>query len=188
MHSLGAKKQRGKQRMKKRDIWISLAIIAGSILVLFSYSRGTGQIEIDAGGAETTLKLKSNWFSIKTITSANQSIKVSAGLNRPQWMKLSMKQGGNAWRLETHGPWGDLSAIRVKNNETAALELGPPFQIKTNARVTGTKVTIDFNIIGRAGERYSNVVMLNDRRAPAPEVTIIDHAGNVLASGKFEYG
>ncbi len=37
--------------MKKRDIGISIAIIAAAVLLLCFYSRGGGRIEIDAGGA-----------------------------------------------------------------------------------------------------------------------------------------
>jgi hypothetical protein len=103
-------------------------------------------------------------------------------------MKLSMQQGGDKWQLESRGPWGDLSTIRVKNNDTTILKLGPPFQIKTKALFTGSKVEIDFYIFGKAGEHYSNVITQNNKRASAPGVKIIDEDGNVLASGKFEYG
>ena len=174
--------------MKKRDIWISVAIITAAVLLIFSFSRAKGRIKIEAGGADTTLHLSSNWLSAATVNSGGRPCKVSARLHRPQWMKLSMKQDENTWQLETRGPWGQLTTIRVNNNDTTVLKLGPPFQIKTKAHYTGTKVAIDFNIIGQAGEHYRNVIVCNNKRAPAPKVKIIDEAGNVLASGKFEYG
>jgi len=174
--------------MKNRDIWISIVIIAVAILLLFSRLQEKGQIKIDAGGAVTTLRLSGGWLGNATISSGASPIKVSARLHRPQWMKLSIKQGGDKWQLESRGPWGDLSTIRVKNNDTTVLKLGPPFQIKTKALFTGSKVEIDFNIIGKAGEHYRNVITQNNKRAPAPKVKIIGEAGNVLASGKFEYG
>jgi hypothetical protein len=99
-----------------------------------------------------------------------------------------MKQDADTWRLESRGPWGDLSTIRVKNNETKVLKLGPPFQIQTKVHRRVKVVSIDFAIIGRAGERYRNSIMLNNKRAPAPKVKIINENGGVLASGKFEYG
>jgi len=39
--------------MKKRDVWISVAIIAAAVLILmlFSGSSGKGQMKIDAGDA-----------------------------------------------------------------------------------------------------------------------------------------
>jgi len=174
--------------MKKRDIWISVAIVAAAVLLLFLSSQGKGQIKIDAGGAVTTLRLSNNWLSKTTISSGAEPATVSARLHRPQWLKISMQQGGDTWQLETRGPWGDLSTIRVKNNDTTVLQLGPPFQIKPEVRHTGSRVSIDFNIIGKAGEHYRNVIMQNNKRAPAPKVKIIDEDGNVLASGKFEYG
>ena len=174
--------------MKKRDIWISIAIIAVAVLLLFPRLRKKGLIKIDTGGAVATLRLSNSWLGNATINSAAQPCKVSARLHRPQWLKLSMKQGSDTWQLESRGPWGDLSTIRVKNNETTVLKLGPPFQIKTKTLYTGSKVSIDFNIIGKAGEHYQNVVMQNNKIAPAPKVKIIDEDGNVLASGKFEYG
>ncbi|MBC8468340.1 MAG: hypothetical protein H8D56_02610 [Planctomycetes bacterium] len=174
--------------MKKRDIWISVAIIAAAVLFLFLSLQKKGQIQIDAGDAVATLRLSGSWLGNAMINSAVQPSKVSARLHRPQWLKLSMKQGGDTWRLETRGPWGDLSTIRVKNNDTTVLKLGPPFQIKTKTLYTGSKVSIDFNIIGKAGEHYRNVITQNNKRASAPGVKIIDEDGNVLASGKFEYG
>jgi hypothetical protein len=174
--------------MKKRDIWISVAIIAVAVLLLFLSLQKKGLIRIDAGGAVPTLRLSNSWLGGTIISSEDQPCKVSARLHRPQWLKLSMQQGGDTWQLDTRGPWGELSTIRVQNNETTVLKLGPPFQIKTKALYTGTKVSIDFAIIGQAGERYRNSVMQNDKRVPAPRLKIIDEDGNVLASGKFEYG
>ncbi len=174
--------------MKKRDIWISVAIIAAAVLLLFLSSQRKGLIQIDAGGAVATMQVSNNWFGNTIIYSAAQPSKVSARLHRPQWLKLSMQQGSDTWRLETRGPWGDLSTIGVKNNDTTVLQLGPPFQIKTKTLYTGSKVSIDFNIIGRAGEHYRNVIMQNNKRAPAPKVKIIDEDGSVLATGKFAYG
>jgi hypothetical protein len=174
--------------MKKRDIWISIAIIAAAGLLLFVSLQKKGLVKIDTGGAVATLRLRNSWLGNATINSAAQPSKVSARLHRPQWLKMSMQQGSDTWRLETRGPWGDLSTIRVKNNDTTVLQLGPPFQIKTKTLYTGSKVSIDFNIIGKAGEHYRNVITQNNKRASAPKVKIIDEDGNVLASGKFEYG
>jgi hypothetical protein len=174
--------------MKKRDIWISVAIIAAAGLLLFLSLQKKGQLQIDAGGAVPTMRLSNSWFGKTMIDSAAQPSKVSARLHRPQWLTIWMKQGDDTWQLESRGPWGKLSTIRVQNNETTVLKLGPPFQIKTKALYTGTKVSIDFAIIGQAGEHYRNSIIQNNKRAPAAKLKIIDEAGSVLASGKFEYG
>ncbi|MHC4535834.1 MAG: hypothetical protein ACYS6K_17935 [Planctomycetota bacterium] len=174
--------------MKKRDICITVAIIAIAVLLLFLSLQKKGRLQIDAGGAVLTLRLSNSWLGKTTINSgANLSI-VSARLHRPQWLKLSMKQGSDTWQLESRGPWGDLSTIRVKSNDTTVLKLGPPFQIKPKVRNTGTKVSIDFAIIGQAGEHYRNLITQNNKRAPAPGVKIMAEDGSVLATGKFAYG
>ncbi len=176
--------------MKKRDIWISVAIIAAAVLVLmlFSGSSGKGQIKIDAGGAIAELQLAGGLFSKATINSGAEPAKVSAQAHRPQQLSLSMKQGGDTWQIESSGPWGKLSTISVSNNETTVLRLGPPFLIKPGVRKSGSNVSVVLAIIGQASEQYRNVVRKNNRTVPAPKAKIIDEAGNVLASGRFEYG
>ncbi|MFB0554292.1 MAG: hypothetical protein ACETWQ_13375 [Phycisphaerae bacterium] len=169
--------------MKKRDVWISVAIIAASLLLLYSYSQGTGQIKIDAGGALATLQLHSGLLSKATISSGAEPSTVSSRVHRPVQLSMSMKQNGNTWRIDSRGPWGKLSTIKVSNNNTTVLKLGPPFLIKPKVRKSGSRISVDFAIIGQAGEQYQNY-----RRSSAPKVKIIDETGNVLASGKFEYG
>lgn len=174
--------------MKKRNIWISVAIIATAVLLLYSYSQGKGQIKIDAGGAEATLQLRSVWLGKATISSGAEPTKVSARAHRPAQLSLSMQQGSDTWRIDSRGPWGDLSTIRVTNNNTTALKLGPPFLIKPKVRKSGSSISIDFAVIGQASEQYQSVIRKNNRAVPAPKAKIIDETGNVLASGKFEYG
>ncbi len=174
--------------MKKRDIWISVAIIAAAVLLLYSYSRGKGRIKIDAAGAVATLQLHSGWFGKATISSGAEPTTVSSRLQRPEYLSLSMKQDSNTWQIDSRGPWGKLSKISVNNNDTTVLKLGPPFLIKPEVRKSGSNVSIDFAIIGQASEQYQNVPKKNNRSVPAAKAKIIDEAGNVLATGKFEYG
>jgi hypothetical protein len=49
-------------------------------------------------------------------------------------------------------------------------------------------IWISVDIIGQASEQYQNVPGKNHRSVPAPKIKIADETGNVLASGKFEYG
>lgn len=174
--------------MKKRDIWISVAIIAAAVLLLYSYSQGKGQIKIDAAGAVATLQLRSGWLGKATISSGAEPATVSGRVHRPQRLSLSMKQDSDTWQIDSRGPWGDLSTIRVTNNNTTALKLGPPFLIEPKVRKSGSSISIDFAIIGQASEQYQSVIRKNNRAVPAPKAKIIDETGNVLASGKFEYG
>ena len=174
--------------MKKRDIWISVAIIAAAVLLVYSYSQGKGQIKIDAGGAAATLQLRSGWLSKATISSGAEPATVSGRVHRPQRLSLSMKQDSNTWQIDSRGPWGDLSTIKVKNNDTTVLKLGPPFLIKPKVPKSGSRISIDFAVIGQAGEKYQNFARKNNRAVPAAKANIIDETGNVLASGKFAYG
>ena len=130
--------KRGSEDMKKRDRWISVAIIVAAILLLFISSQRKGLIQFDSGNAVATMRLSNSWLGKTTISSEVQPCIVSVRLHRPQWLKLSMQQGkSDKWGLESRGPWGELSTIRVKNNDTTVLKLGPPFQIKTKAGYKG---------------------------------------------------
>ncbi len=174
--------------MKKRNILISIAIIAAAVLVLCFYSRGKGRIAIVAGGANATLQLRSGLFTKTTVINGTDPYPVKARVHRPVQLSLSMKQDSNTWQLDSRGPWGDLSTIKVTNNNTTVLKLGPPFLIKPKVRKSGSNVSIDFAVIGQASEQYRNSIMQNNRRVPAPKLKIVDEVGNVLASGKFAYG
>jgi len=129
------------------------------------------------------LQLRSGWLTKATISSGAEPATVNARVHKPEWLKISMQQGSNTWRLDSRGPWGDLSTIKVTNNNTTVLKLGPLFLIKPKVRKSGSRVSIDFAIIGRAGEHYRN-----SRRSSAPKLKIVDETGSVLATGKFEYG
>jgi hypothetical protein len=174
--------------MKKKDIWISLAIIACSGLALLYYTQRKGYVGIDAGGADAVLQLKSNLLDNSTITSGGEPAAISARIHRPQFLSLSMKQNRHIWRIDSRGPWGGISKIKVRNNEATALRLGPPFLIKPEIRTNGSLLYIDYAIIGRAGEQYENFITKNNRAVTGAKIKIVDETGNVLESGKFKYG
>ena len=170
--------------MKKKDIWISLAIIAASVFVIYFYKQGKGYVEIDTGGANATLELRNSLFGKTTIRSDDEPTEVRAIPHRPKLLRITGKQGGPAFRLESYGPWGKLSKIVVDNKKTTVLKMGPPFIIKPAVHKSGTRNrTIDFTITGQAGERYRI-----NRSAPVPKIKIIDEQGNTLASGRFGFG
>ena len=176
--------------MKKRDIWISAVIIAAAVLILmlFSGSSGKGQIKIDAGDAEATLRLRGGWSDRALIKSKYGPVMMRARIYRPQRLSISTKQNGDTWLLYSRGPWGKLSKIRVKNNSTTVLQLGQPLLIKPSISKRGSQVSIGLSIIGRAGVSYYAAITKNEKRLAPPKLKIVDEAGNVLASGKFEYG
>ena len=174
--------------MKKKDILISLAIIAASGLALLYYSQRKGFVGIDAGGAEAVLHLRSSWLTSARITSGNEPAAIGARMYRPQSLSLSMGQDGQIWRIESYGPWSDLSKIKVRNNEATAIKLGPPFLIKPKVRKKGSIISIDYAIIGRAGEQYRNFITKNNEAITRPKIKIVDETGKVLKSGRFGYG
>jgi len=174
--------------MKKNDIWISLAIITAAGLTLLFYTQRKGFVGIDAGGTDAVLQLKSSWIAQTTITSAVEPAKIGTRVYRPQLLSLSTKQSGDKWRIESQGPWGDLSKIKVRNKEATALKLGPPFLIKPDVKKNGSTLSIGYAIIGQAGEQYDNTVTKNNRTVTGAKIKIVDETGNVLESGSFKYG
>ncbi|MGB2862678.1 MAG: hypothetical protein WBC05_05065 [Sedimentisphaerales bacterium] len=174
--------------MKNKDILISLAIITASGLALLYYSQRKGYVGINAGDADAVLQLNSSWDSYTTIISGAEPAAISARIHRPQFLSLSMKQDGHTWLIESRGPWGDLSKIKVRNNEATALRLGPPFLIKPEVNKNGSLLSIDYAIIGQAGEQYEKFITKNNRAVTGAKVKIVDETGNVLESGQFKYG
>ena len=177
--------------MKKIAIWISVAIVAVAALLLFSYLQDKGQkgqIEIDAGGAEVTLRLSGGWSNSSLIKSKDGPVMMRARIYRPQRLSISTIQDADTWLLYSSGPWGTLSTIKVRKNSTTALELGQSFLIKPSVSNSSSLVSIGLSIIGLAGEHYNAEIMKNGKRLPTPKLKIVDETGNVLASGTFEYG
>jgi hypothetical protein len=170
--------------MKKKDIWISLAIITASIAVICYYTQREGYIEIDTGGANATLELSNSLFGKATISSDAGPAEVRAIPHRPKILRITGMQGSPDFQLDSYGPWGKLSKINVDNNKTTVLRMGPPFIIKPAVHRGPSDIrTIDFSIIGQAGERYTF-----NRSAPVPKIKIIDEQGKILASGSFGFG
>ncbi|MHC4165980.1 MAG: hypothetical protein ACYSWQ_03385 [Planctomycetota bacterium] len=174
--------------MKKREIWISIAIIAAAVVLLCLYFQGAGRIEVDAGDAAAVLQLRSNWFRRTTIASGAEPASAGAGVHRPRRLSLSAERDGHTWRIDSRGPWMKLSRIRVKNLKTTSLKLGPPLLIKPKVRRRGSSVDIDYTIVGQAGERYQKFVIKDNRAVRNAKVRIVDETGKILKAGSFRYG
>ena len=176
--------------MNKRTLWILVAVITAAMLVLIlvSNSSSEGRIKIDAGGAEATLRLRGGWSNSALIKSKAEPVMLRAGIYKPVRLSISTKQNGDTWLLYSSGPWGELSTIKVRKDNTTVLELGQSFLIKPSVKKSSSLVSIGHSIIGRAGEQYSAAIAKNGKRLPTPKLKIVDEAGNVLASGRFEYG
>ncbi|MHC4457687.1 MAG: hypothetical protein ACYS0I_11495 [Planctomycetota bacterium] len=164
--------------MKKKNILIFLIIIAAVVLLFQFYLQGQGYIKIDTAGVKMKIE----------IVSGPEPVAVKAREYSPASLWLSTKEEENTWLLRGGGPWGKLSEIDVKDDETTVLKLGPPFLIKPDVSQRDSQVSIGLSIVGLAGEHYSAAVNKNGRILEAPTVRIVDKTGETLASGKFEYG
>ena len=175
--------------MKRKDILISLAIIAVALVAFYFYTRQKGYIKVDAGGAVATLQLHSGWLSEAHIGSDSGPVVVPARPSRPQRLRIIEKGNDGTWQLETTGHWGNLEQIKVKNRQTTLLRLGPPLLIKPTIQRRGSDVSIGLSITGQAGEEYGVRQITKDGKQPAaPAVKIVDEAGKVLVAGKFAFG
>ena len=65
---------------------------------------------------------------------------------------------------------------------------GPPLLVKTDVQTGGREVSIGLVVEGQAGEKYVGGVKKNEQLQPPPRFKIVDKAGKVLNTGKFEYG
>jgi hypothetical protein len=173
--------------MKRKDILISLAIMAACFGALFLYSFTNslvhGYIEIDSGDANVELLLNGSLFTQDIKITGKESVLINARVTRPKALTISKTQDSNSLQLVSYGPWGDLSRIKIKNNQTLKLEVGPPLVIKPLLSNRSGIVTIGFAVVGQAGEHYQI-----PRGKTNPSVKIMDENGNTLASGNFAYG
>lgn len=165
---------------------IVVVLIAACLAVFFLYPRPKGYIKIDTPGVR--LNLSGGRFGETKVTSAANGIAVTVGEYRPQYLEIEMQKGSDTWLMESTGPWGQLDQIKVEKDKTTILKLGPPLAIKPAINKTESRVSVALAIFGQAGEQYRNVITKNSQPAPTPNVKIVDEAGTVLASGKFEYG
>jgi hypothetical protein len=175
--------------MKRKDILISLAVIAacGGVLYLYSFTNSLvhGYIELDSGdpNIKAELQLRSSFFGREKVVSGSEPKKVNSRILTPRFLTVSKTQKSRRIILASYGPWGDISRVQVENDKKTTIKVGPPFVIKPNVRNRSGIVQIDFSIIGRAGEYYQVPIL-----PKTPKVTIMDENGKTLASGSFSYG
>lgn len=173
--------------MKKTGavILIGVIIVVG-VAILPSFSQGTGNLAVDANGAE--LRLRGGLFAGVTVQSGSQPSKIPAKVYTPTRLRLTRKANGDTWRIDSQGPWGKLARIKVQEDQTTTVKLGPPLLLRPRVTVGGGLVQVEYSIFGQAGERYVNRVTRNNGLAAAPRVQIVDPNGKVLAAGQFAYG
>ena len=171
----------------KKNILIILAVVITALVGMLVYnSTQTGFIKIDT--SNTTVTLKGLWGSIVRVGPDTEPVKASAGLYRPRRAEIVKQSNGDKWQISSRGPWQKLGKIKVTKDQTTTIKLGEPLLVKADVKPRSSLVTIGFSIVGQAGEVYSPQVKKNNRDVAAPKLKIVDKEGNILASGKFEYG
>lgn len=90
--------------------------------------------------------------------------------------------------LVAAGATDKYPAVIVREGETTELPFGAPFTPKVSGEIVqGGSLSLGLELIGTGGEVCQNLVV-NSGRPPAPTFTITDPAGEVVATGNFEYG
>ncbi len=89
---------------------------------------------------------------------------------------------GNEWSLTTRG--GRTLAIMQQRGQTP----GPPLKVGVNIRRQGEQAYVGLVVTGQAGEHYVGGAKKNGKTEPPPQFKILTQSGQVVGSGRFEYG
>jgi hypothetical protein len=174
--------------MKRTFLILVVILVAFLGFVLFGRTHKTGFVKLDEPGV--TLNLKPTGFLRRTVSigPSTEQIKITTGAFFPTYGYIKKSTNGDTWRVDFTSPQNSRSLINITENQTTNLKFGPPLTVRTNVNRNGRNASIGFSIIGRAGEIYFPKVSKNGKSLGAPGVKIVDESGNILASGKFEYG
>ena len=92
------------------------------------------------------------------------------------------------WRAVASGDWRQPPLV-VRADETAVAPDGAPLVASLTASKRSRSYQFGFKIEGKGGETYSARSVTRDGKSvPEPRVQIQDESGEVVATGKFEYG
>ncbi|HUT47083.1 MAG TPA: hypothetical protein VMX36_12415 [Sedimentisphaerales bacterium] len=134
----------------------------------------TYELKLEGGNIEQLILQSGN--QKQSFDQPGKSIKLEPGTY--QVSELHLKSGF------MHYPYGGttrLGPIQVGPGEPAILKAGGPLEQRITVQRKGQLLTMDYRLIGAAGEWYRN-----DRRYP-PTFTIYK-GDKEIASGKFQFG
>ena len=173
----------------KKIIVIPVIVVVLIGLLVFYYSRQTGYVKLATPGVTVGLRgLHGEFWKKHQIGPSTDPVKTHVGQYLAPMGSLAMNADGDKWLASFYGAQDVSSRITVTKGQTTTLKFGPPLNVKTEVESAGRQVSIGLSITGRAGERFNPQVMKNGSVLEAPKLQIVDEAGTVLASGKFEYG
>jgi hypothetical protein len=176
--------------VKVKDIYYSINVAYdGSALELRKVQPELGTLNL--GGTQINLKLWSE-AAEQFLSGAENQWQLPVGKYSPRdFSKLiKMDSEGNKWTFTGSRNVGQLAEFEIMAGQETEFKIGPPFLVipKATVRANPAKIDISFTLQGQAGEQYGNRVTKNGREQPRPRFEIMDESGNILASGKFEYG
>jgi hypothetical protein len=143
---------------------------------------------LDAGTDSAEIHLLSD-TGTHHLTGSDGKWKLPEGRYVSRQIVLNARDGEDAWRLSAYGDTGKLSDFRIGPDEVLDLAVGSPLTLSTEVSAAGSsQAYISLVLSGRAGEEYSPGATKNGQMVEAPTYKIFDEAGELLASGRFEYG
>jgi hypothetical protein len=161
-------------------IFLGIAIVVCGVIV-FLQSRDEGYIKLEGKGVY--VQLGGAWRRRVSISSDSEAVQAFAGIYRPRSIKITAQKDGQTYTISSNGPWGELSRVEIRKDETTVIKCGPPLKAKVDVRRSGREVSLGLSIIGCAGEEYGPRSL-----GQVPGVKIVDEAGNLLSEGKFAFG
>ena len=160
-------------------LFLCAVIIISSVALGNQADTQSGQptryeLKLEDGNIETLILQNGN--QKKTFDKPGKSIMLKSGIY--QVFRLQLKGGF------TYNPYGNtirLGPIQIRPGEPAVLKAGGPLEQHIKVQRKGQLLTMDYRLIGAAGESYRN-----DRRHP-PIFTIYK-GDKKITSGKFQFG
>lgn len=171
--------------MKPKALWVTVIVTVLLVLAFFLYPHQIGYLQVTMPGLRLNLH-RSPWGHVRVGPSTEPKA-VRVGTYAPSYASYVQKEGGDKWQV--HCRWSrSVTSLQVQEGETVPLDFGPPFQFTPQVKRMGHIVSMGLSLTGRGGEKYDIAVQKNGRPLPPPKLSVIDEAGNTLATGQFEYG
>ena len=161
-------------------LFLGIAIVICAVIILLQ-SQDEGYVKVE--GKDVRLLLAGAWGRSVSATSGNEAVKASTGIYRPKSIEITAEKDGQSYTIKSGGPWGELSKVEIRKDETTVIKCGPPLKAKADVRRSGREVSLGLSIIGSAGEVYGPRTLRS-----VPGVKIIDEKDNLLSEGKFAFG
>jgi len=179
----------------KKGLWgflVAGVTAVGIVLVLCSPSRAAGKGSPKLAAADMGIEIELTNQKV-TSTPINGTVSLPAGTYTVKSFTLVGKQSGRLWKIKCPKPFGKMESFSVTADETATLDVGPPFFPKASAHQLppqyGHTVLIGLVVQGKSEEVYSPAVTAGSQQVPPPKFKIVNESGKTaVAAGQLEYG